>query len=95
MILSIPQPYPKQVEFFKAQSKYIAYGGARGGGKSWAARIKAVLLALNNPGIQILLLRRTLNELRENHVTPLQKLLRTKQVDKVANYKDQEKVFEF
>lgn len=95
MILKISKPYPKQVEFFKAKSKYIAYGGARGGGKSWAARIKAVLLALNNPGIQILLLRRTLNELRENHTTPLQKLLRTKQPDKVATYKDQEKVFEF
>lgn len=95
MILSIPKPYPKQIEFFKAREKYVAYGGARGGGKSWAARIKAVLLALNNPGIQILLLRRTLNELRENHTTPLQKLLRTKQPDRVANYKDQEKVFEF
>lgn len=95
MILNIGRPYPKQKQFFEAKTKYIAYGGARGGGKSWAARIKAVLLAINNPGIQILLLRRTLNELRENHTTPLQKLLRCKQPDKIANYKDQEKVFEF
>jgi len=95
MELVIPKPYPKQIEFFTAKTKYIAYGGARGGGKSWAARIKAVLLALNNPGIQILLLRRTLNELRENHTTPLQKLLKTKQTSEIANYKDQEKVFEF
>ena len=49
----IDKPYPKQIEFFKADSKYIAYGGARGGGKSWAARTKAVLLALNYTGIQI------------------------------------------
>ena len=95
MELAIPKPYPKQIEFFTAKTKYIAYGGARGGGKSWAARIKAVLLALNNPGIQILLLRRTLNELRENHTTPLQKLLKTKQTNDIATYKDQEKVFEF
>ena len=95
MILSIGTPYPKQIQFFKARSKYIAYGGARGGGKSWAARTKAVLLALNNPGIQILLLRRTLNELRENHSVPLQKLLRCKLNDRIAQYKDQEKVFEF
>lgn len=95
MEISIGSPYPKQIQFFEAHSKYVGYGGARGGGKSWAARTKAVLLALNNPGIQILLLRRTLNELRENHTTPLQKLLRCKQPDRIAQYKDQEKVFEF
>lgn len=95
MVLSIGTPYPKQIQFFEARSKYIAYGGARGGGKSWAARTKAVLLAFNNPGIQILLLRRTLNELRENHSVPLQKLLRCKQDERIAQYKDQEKVFEF
>ena len=93
--LKIDRPYPKQIEFFEARTKYIAYGGARGGGKSWAARIKAVLLALNNPGIQILLLRRTLAELRDNHIVPLQKLLKCKQDTTIAAYKDQEKVFEF
>ncbi len=75
--LVIDKPYPKQIEFFKATNKYVAYGGARGGGKSWSARTKAVLLALNYPGIQILLLRRGLTELRENHVIPLRKLLKT------------------
>lgn len=88
--LTITPPYPKQVEFFTAQSKYIAYGGARGGGKSWAARTKAVLLALNYEGIQILLLRRTLPELRENHAIPLQKLLKG-----VAQWKEQSKEFIF
>lgn len=88
--LKLDKPYPKQIEFFKASSKYIAYGGARGGGKSWAARTKAVLLALNYPGIQILLLRRTLAELRENHTIPLQKMLLG-----IAQYKDQSKEFVF
>lgn len=90
MKLQLDKPYPKQVEFFKATNKYIAYGGARGGGKSWAARTKAVLLALNYAGIQILLLRRTFPELRENHVIPLMKLLKG-----IATYKTQDKCFEF
>lgn len=88
--LKIDRPYPKQIEFFKADSKYIAYGGARGGGKSWAARTKAILLALNYSGMQILLLRRTLAELRENHTIPLQKLLKG-----IAQYKEQSKEFIF
>lgn len=88
--LKLDKPYPKQIDFFKATSKYIAYGGARGGGKSWAARTKAVLLALNYMGIQILLLRRTLKELRENHTIPLQKLLKD-----IAQYKEQSKEFIF
>lgn len=88
--INIEKPYPKQIEFFKLTNKYVAYGGARGGGKSWSARIKCVLLALNYAGIQILLLRRTFPELRENHVIPLIKLLKN-----VADYKVQDKTFTF
>ncbi len=86
------KPYPKQVQFFKSHKRYVAYGGARGGGKSWAARTKAVLLAIEPQykGIQILLLRRSLKELRENHVLPLLKLL-----NGVAKYRDQDKEFIF
>lgn len=94
-LLDLGTPYPKQIEFFEAKTTYVAYGGARGGGKSWAARTKAILLALCNPGIQILFLRRTLNELRENHSVPLQKILKCRQTNKIAVYKDQEKVFIF
>lgn len=89
-VFSISKPYPKQVLFFEAKARYVAYGGARGGGKSWAARTKAVLLALNNAGIQILLLRRTMPELRENHVVPLLKALKG-----IAEYKESTKTFLF
>lgn len=69
--ITLGVPQPKQEEFFCATERFIAYGGARGGGKSWAARTKAVMLALAHDGIQILLMRRTLAALRENHVIPL------------------------
>jgi phage terminase large subunit len=88
--LKIQEPFPQQIEFFMAQAKYIAYGGARGGGKSWAARTKAVLLALGYKGIQILLLRRTFPELRENHINPLRSMLKG-----IATYKETEKAFVF
>ena len=68
-------PNPKQEQFFLAEARHIAYGGARGGGKSWAMRRKFVLLAFRYPGLNLLLLRRTLPELNENHVLPLQKEL--------------------
>ena len=64
-------PNPRQAEFFASRARHTAYGGARGGGKSWAMRRKLVLLALRYDGLQILLLRRTLPELYENHVRPL------------------------
>ncbi len=68
-------PNPKQEQFFLAEARHIAYGGARGGGKSWAMRRKFVLLAFRYPGLNLLLLRRTLPEVNENHVLPLQKEL--------------------
>lgn len=70
------RPMPKQEEFFCANERFVAYGGARGGGKSWAARTKAIMLALAYDGIQILFLRRTLKALRENHIYPMRKILK-------------------
>ncbi|MBQ9847877.1 MAG: phage terminase large subunit [Clostridia bacterium] len=83
-------PNAKQIEFFESTAKYTAYGGARGGGKSWAMRTKLILLALNYQGIQILLLRRTLAELRENHLLPMMSLLKG-----AATYSAGEKEFRF
>ena len=88
--VNIDEPYEKQKRFFEATSRFVAYGGARGGGKSWAARVKAALLALNYPGIQILFLRRHLHELKENHIMPMMKLLKN-----CAVYKAQPREFLF
>ena len=87
---TVISPNKKQLEFFMSTAKYTAYGGARGGGKSWAMRIKLILLALHYDGIQILLLRRTLCELRENHLIPMLKLLKG-----AADYHSAEKEFRF
>lgn len=64
-------PNKKQAKFFSSKAKYVAYGGARGGGKSWAMRRKAVMLCMRYEKLRILLLRRTYRELSENHVRPL------------------------
>ena len=95
MEFEIPNLYPKQEDFCKSKAKYTCYGGARGGGKSFVARIKAILLALYYPGIQILLLRRTYPELYKNHVLPLQQILKSKQKEKLATWNSQDKIFTF
>ena len=65
------KPSEKQQEFFASDARYIAYGGARGGGKSWALRRKLIALCLRYGGIRCLLIRRTYPEIRSNHLLPL------------------------
>ena len=67
----IEAPNPKQDLFLRAEERYVAYGGARGGGKSWAVRAKATILALSWDGIKILIVRRSYPELYNNHIVPL------------------------
>lgn len=88
--LRIDAPNEKQLAFFKARSRFVAYGGARGGGKSWAVRTKAALMAFRYAGIRILILRRTFPELRENHILPMKALLRD-----AAVYRESDKAFTF
>jgi len=66
---------PKQAEFYRSTALYTGYGGARGGGKTHAVRIRAVWGALEYPGIRILIVRRTYPELLENHIEPMRKLV--------------------
>ena len=83
-------PNARQQEFFRSQARHTAYGGARGGGKSWAMRRKMVMLAMRYPRLRLLLLRRSLQELRENHVLPLQSELLG-----LATFKKDERAFIF
>lgn len=83
MRYAVGTPSARQREFMTATTRYVAYGGARGGGKSWAVRKKAALLALNYAGIRILIIRRTFPELRENHILPM-----TADLKGIARYRD-------
>jgi phage terminase large subunit len=88
-------PNAAQEKFFLATQAHIGFGGARYGGKSWAMRRKCVMLALRYPGIQILLLRRTLPELRENHLIPLLAELGATTKDGFAKYDREQNAFLF
>lgn len=88
--LILAPPQPKQKAFLKAKGKHIAFGGARGGGKSWAVRTKAILLALRYGGIRILILRRSYPELMNNHI-----LILRRELQGVAVYNDRQKALTF
>ena len=89
-VLELGEPNPRQALFLKAKNKYVAFGGARGGGKSWSVRTKAVLLCYKYPGIKIMIVRRTYPELRANHIVQLKQLL-----SGLATYKDGTKEMTF
>ena len=84
------RPNEKQALFFAASSRYVAYGGARGGGKSWALRRKLVALCLLHDGIRCLLVRRSFGELKGNHLYPL-----LSELGELAEYRDSEKLIRF
>lgn len=90
MILKIEAPNPKQRLFIKDRHKHIAFGGARGGGKSWAVRAKAKILSMEYPGIRMLIVRRTYPELVNNHINILRK-----ELNGIAKYNDKDKVLKF
>ena len=93
--LVIPRPNEKQELFLRDQHKWIAYGGARGGGKSWAIRVRAVEDCARYPGIKITIVRKTYPELQDNHIRPLCEMLQVYHPDKkqrFAKYNDRDKL---
>ena len=74
-MLQIPAPSEKQRLFLADRHRHVAYGGARGGGKSWAVRVKALLLCCSWPGIKILIVRKSYRELMNNHINPLRAMI--------------------
>lgn len=82
---------PKQLEFCDSFAKYRLFGGARGGGKSYAMRAEAVRQCLSCDGIHGLVLRRTFPEIRENMVIPML----TELPKELAKYNQTHSRFEF
>ena len=96
MKLQLPEPSEKQWQFLRESGhKYVCFGGARGGGKSWALRVKAILLCLQYAGIVCCIVRKSYPELQKNHIRPMKKLLRCGQRDELARYNDHDKTITF
>lgn len=91
------RPTAKQMKFLRMKTRYCGYGGARGGGKSWVLRVKACLLANRygapdeySEGIKICIVRRTLVDVRNNHIIPMKIMLRG-----MAKFNQAERTFYF
>ena len=97
MKLVLPAPSETQRRFLAERHRYVAFGGARGGGKSWAVRVKAVLLCERYPGIKVMIVRRSYGELRANHIVPLCALLRcgAESAEPLAEYRETKKEIVF
>lgn len=95
MRINIPSPSDKQKLFLEDEHRHVGFGGARGGGKSWAVRVKAVLLASMHKGIRICIVRRTYPELIENHIKPLKDLLMCGTKGSPCRYNDSRKEMRF
>ena len=79
-------PNERQKDFFASKARFTAYGGARGGGKSWALRRKLIAMCLRYDGLTCLLIRRTLPELKSNHVIPF-----LREYDGIISYSESER----
>ena len=88
--LVLQEPNERQKLFLSSHAKHIGYGGARGGGKSWAVRDKAKRLCLRFNGIKVLIVRRTYPELVNNHINQLRD-----ELNGIAKYNKSEKIFTF
>src|SRR5437763_7906270 len=62
-------PFPRQREFHDSLAKYRLFGGAAGPGKTKALLWEAIFQALDIPGVDTLLLRRTYPELESSLLT--------------------------
>ena len=88
--LVLQEPNERQKLFLASHAKHVGYGGARGGGKSWAVRDKAKRLCLRFKGIKVLIVRRTYPELVNNHINQLRD-----ELNGIAKYNKSEKIFTF
>lgn len=89
-LTTVYAPTEKQLRFCRMKKKHNGYGGARGGGKSWVVRFKGSLLANRFAGIRICIIRRTLVDVRNNHIIPMKKMLHG-----LAKYNQTERTFYF
>jgi Terminase large subunit, T4likevirus-type, N-terminal len=90
--------HPRQSVAFGTLATEVLYGGAAGGGKSYLLRVSAIRWCLDVPGIQVYLFRRTLPDLRANHLrgpTSFNALLSEFIEQKKVKYHSQENEYTF
>jgi hypothetical protein len=68
-------PQPRQELLHRTVARQIFYGGAAGGGKTMCMRWDAIAFALRNPGFVGAIFRRTMPQLRQNHIEQIKKEL--------------------
>lgn len=95
MRFKMPIPSPKQKLFLTDNHRHVGFGGARGGGKSMAVMIKAIILCLFYAGIKVMIVRKSYPELIANHIKPLKEMLRINSPMAVASYNDSRKEITF
>ena len=93
--LTLPRPTEKQKLFLEDAHRYLAFGGSRGGGKSFAVRMDAIIKCMKYPGIKIIIVRRTYPELVANHIQPMTEWLRCYSPEGFATYNDARKEIRF
>jgi hypothetical protein len=90
--------YPAQLDALNSRAREILFGGQAGPGKSYLLRVAAITWAIQFPGIQIYIFRRTYPELRDNHLEGPSKLLDMLSElteKKLVSYNSTEKTFYF
>ena len=95
MEFKLPSPSPKQELFLMDEHRHVGFGGARGGGKSFAIRLKAIILCLLFAGIKVMIVRKSFPELLANHIKPLKELLKCNTKEEIASYNDSKKEMRF
>lgn len=77
VLLDLGTLNPKQQEAWRAikTHKFTCYGGAKFGGKSHLARTFAITMGYKYPGISILFVRATYEDIRQNQIEPILKIL--------------------
>ena len=76
-LAAVYRPYAKQAEFLASTARNRFFLAGRGGGKSGALTLRALLQALANPGLPGALLGRTERDLKRNLLPFLRDHLRT------------------
>ena len=93
--VNLPVPSEKQRLFLLDKHKNVGFGGSRGGGKSFAVRIKAISACLAYNGLTCTIVRKTYPELTANHIEPICNMLKVGSSDAVATYNKSEKELRF